>query len=76
MSSENVTTTTQDWEGPKTLDEASCYHQGFIGGLTAYAREKGDSTLKSKNELLSRMMDEQGWKTIETLEKLAVSTLP
>lgn len=74
MSSENATTTTQDWEGPKTLDEANCYHQGFIGGLTAYAREKGDSTLKSKNELLRRMMDDQGWKTVETLERLMLMT--
>lgn len=70
-----VTTTAQDWEGPKTLDEASCYHQGFIGGLTAYAREKGDSTLKSANELLRRMMDEQGWKTVETLERLSETGL-
>lgn len=64
------TATTQDWAGPQTHDEANCYHQGFLGGLTAYARERGDSTLKSQNPLLARLMDEQGWATIERFEKL------
>lgn len=65
-----VTVSAQDWEGPQTIDEARCFDSGFKAGLTTYAREKGDSTLKSGNELLRRLMDEQGWKTIETFEKL------
>ena len=64
------TTTTQDWSGPQTHEEANCYHQGFIGGLTVYARERGESTLKSENQLLARLMDEQGFSTIETFERL------
>jgi len=65
------TTTTQDWAGPQTREEANCYHQGFTGGLTAYSRERGDSTLKSENPLLARLMDEQGWATIDTFERLS-----
>jgi len=64
-------TTTQDWAGPQTHEEANCYHQGFIGGLTVYARERGESTLKSQNPLLARLMDEQGFSTIETFERLS-----
>ena len=56
--------------GPQTHEEARWFHQGFIAGLTAYARESGQSTLKSANELLRRLMDEQGWKTIEEYERL------
>ncbi len=36
-----VTIGTQEWEGPQTVDEARCFHEGFISGLTVYAREKG-----------------------------------
>lgn len=66
-----ATCTVQDWEGPQTHDEARCFHQGFLSGLTTYARESGVSTLKSTNDLLRRLMDEQGWKTVETYERLA-----
>lgn len=55
---------------PATADEVQFYHNGFIAGLTAYAREKGDSCLKSDNALLKRLMDEQGWKTIESFEQV------
>lgn len=64
--------TSQPWEGPKTHEEARCYHQGYIAGLTAYARETGQSTLRTGNELLRRLMDDQGWATIETFERLPV----
>lgn len=64
------TTASQESPGPQTHEEARQFHEGFLSGLTVYARERGDSTLKSKNELLRRLMDEQGWKTIETFEKL------
>lgn len=57
-------------KGPQTHDEAHWYHQGFIGGLTVYARERGESCLKSENELLRRLMDEQGFATVELYEKL------
>lgn len=66
-----MTVSAQDWEGPQTIDEARCFDSGFKAGLTAYAREKGESTLRSGNELLRRLMDEQGWSTIETFERLA-----
>ena len=65
-----VTVTSQDWEGPKTLDEAMCLHQGVLSGLTIYASECGHSTLKSDNELLRRLMDEEGRKAIEIFEKV------
>lgn len=68
------TTTTQDWAGPQTHEESNCYHQGFIGGLTVYARERGESTLKSQNPLLARLMDEQGFATIDTFERLSATT--
>lgn len=60
----------EEWKGPQTQEEASCFHNGFLSGLTVYARETGHSTLKSDNPLLARLMDEQGWKTIEAFEKL------
>ncbi len=66
-----MTTASKEWEGPKTHEEAQMFHQGFISGLTVYARERGDSTLRRENELLRRLMDEQGWKTIESYEKIA-----
>lgn len=66
--SEVLEPTTQDWTGPKTVEEAQCYHQGFIGGATAYARERGDSTLKTGNEILGKLMTEQAWKTVEAME--------
>lgn len=68
------TTTTQGWAGPRTHEEANCYHQGFLGGLTVFARERGESTLKSQNPLLARLMDEQGFATIETFERLPAIT--
>ena len=57
--------------GPQTIEEAQCAYQGYIAGLTAYAREKGDSTLKRDNEILRRLMDQAGWETIEKLEAIA-----
>ena len=57
--------------GPQTHEEARQFHEGYLAGLTVYARESGHSTLKSKNELLRRLMDEQGWKTVEMFETLA-----
>ena len=66
------TATTEDWSGPKTHEEARMYHQGFIAGLTAYAREKGDSTLKSENHILRGLMHSQGFATLEVFEKLSV----
>jgi hypothetical protein len=65
------TTTSQAWEGPKTIEEAQSFDHGFKAGLTAYARETGDNTLKSANPLLSRLMDEQSWRTVEWFEKIA-----
>jgi hypothetical protein len=62
-----------EWEGPKTHEEARCFHQGFLSGLTVYARESGASTLKRDNPLLKRLMDEQGWKTIEEFERISGS---
>lgn len=62
--------TSQPWAGPQTHEEAKCFHQGFISGLTVYARESGHSTLRTVNELLRRLMDDQGFKTIETYELL------
>jgi len=60
---------------PQTVDEARCLNDGFKAGLTAYAREVGHSTLRSKNDLLRRLMDEYGWKTIETFEKITGRTV-
>ena len=62
---------TEPWAGPQSHEEARCLHEGFIAGLTAYARESGHSTLRRDNDLLRRLMDEHGWKTIETYEALS-----
>lgn len=35
----------------------SDFHNGYIAGLTAYARENGHSTLKSENYLLKILME-------------------
>ena len=67
---EAMQATVEDWAGPQTHEEARCYHNGVLGGLTAYARERGDSTLKSENDLLRRLMDEAGFSTIEIFERL------
>lgn len=60
--------------GPQTHEEARQFHEGVLSGLTIYARESGHSTLKSDNHLLRRLMDEQGWKTIEMFESLPKTT--
>lgn len=74
--SEVLEPTAQDWAGPKTVEEAQCYHQGFIGGATAYARERGDSTLKTRNEILDKLMTEQAWKTVEAMESAMATADP
>lgn len=61
---------------PKTREEAKWFHDGFISGLTVYAREKGDSTLKRQNDLLRRLMDEQGQKTGDMWDKISATPLP
>ena len=61
--------------GPQTHEEAVQFNEGFLAGLTAYAREKGESTLTKENELLRRLANEQGWKTIETFERIAFNEL-
>ena len=58
------------WEGPKTLDEARCFHEGFLAGATAYAKELCVASKKEDNPLLASLFDEQGWKTIEMYESL------
>lgn len=56
---------------PKTIDEAKAFDDGFKAGLTAYACAVGHSGLKRENPELARLMDAQGWKTIEWFEKIA-----
>jgi hypothetical protein len=56
--------------GPQTVDEARQFHDGFLAGATAYAASIGHSTLKSDNEKLREVFDVQGWKTLESFEKL------
>lgn len=63
-------TASEDSPGPQTVDEAKQFHDGYLAGLTAYAAAVGASCLKSENEILRRLMDEQGWKTVETFERL------
>jgi hypothetical protein len=60
--------------GPKTLDEAQWYHKGFHAGLAAYAVAVGHGGLKMNNDTIRRLMDEQGWKTIETFEQISAQT--
>ncbi len=57
--------------GPQTHEEAHQFHEGFLAGATAYAAAVGHSTLKSGNPKLCEVFDKQGWRTIETFEKLA-----
>ena len=65
------TTLSEEPTGPQTHEEAKWFHEGYLCGLTVYARESGHSTLKSENELLRKLMDEQGRQTIEAFEKIA-----
>ncbi len=60
-------------EAPKTHGEAQFFHDGFLSGATAYAAAVGHSTLKAKNDKLCEVFDVQGWRTIETFEKLQPS---
>lgn len=62
-------------EAPKTHGEAKFFHDGFLAGVTAYAGLVGHSQLKSNNPILAKLLDEQGWKTIETFEKLNEAVL-
>jgi len=71
QNTQQVAVASQDWEGPQTKEEARCFHQGFSAGVTKYAGAIGHSTLRSANETLRKLMDEDGWKTIETYERLA-----
>lgn len=57
--------------GPQTHEEARQFHDGFLSGATAYAAAIGHSTLKSNNPKLCEVFDAQGWRTIETFEKLS-----
>lgn len=62
-------------EAPKTHEEARFFHDGFLAGATAYAAAVGHPCLKSDNEKLREVFDTQGWRTIETFEKLAEAVL-
>jgi hypothetical protein len=57
-------------EDPRTHEEARQFHEGFLAGATAYAAAVGHSTLKSDNPKLCEVFDAQGWKTIETFERI------
>lgn len=67
----HVQVTSQPWEGVKSVDEARAFHEGYIAGLTAYARACGHSGLKSENGQLAMLMHDQGWKTLEAFEALS-----
>ncbi len=56
--------------GSRTHAEARQFHEGFLAGATAYAIAVGHSSLQSDNPKLREVFDAQGWKTIETLERL------
>ncbi len=60
---------------PKTHEEAQFFHDGFLAGATVYAGAVGHSQLKSDNPKLCEVFDAQGWRTIETFEKLAEAVL-
>jgi hypothetical protein len=61
--------------GPQTYEEARQFHEGFLSGVTAYCAAVGHSCLKRDNAKLREVFDAQGWKTIETFEKLAKASL-
>lgn len=69
----HLTATAQDSPGPQTVDTAKAFHEGFLCGAAAYAREIGDSSLKSQNHILAKIMDEQGWRTIERFEQITAA---
>lgn len=60
---------------PRTHDEERWRHHGFVAGLTAYAKSKGDPTLKRDNELLRQLADKDGWETIEAYERMGEPVL-
>lgn len=64
------TTSAELAPGPQTLEEAKCFHDGFLAGATAYAAAVEHSTLKGDNPKLRELFDAQGWRTIEAFEKL------
>lgn len=71
MQNEHVECTTQEWSGPQTIEEAQAFHHGFSSGATTYAVCAGDHGLKSENERLRRILDDQGFRTLEALEQIA-----
>jgi hypothetical protein len=71
-----ATTSATNSPGPQTHEEAKQFHEGFLAGATAYCAAVGHSGLKSDNPKLREVFDAQGWKTIETFEKLEAANLP
>lgn len=57
-------------QDPATMDEARQFHEGFLAGATAYAAAVGHSTLKRDNPQLRDVFEAQGWRTIETFERI------
>lgn len=72
---EPMTVASHGPEAPKSHDEARFFHDGFLAGVTAYAGAVGHSQLKSDNAVLAKLFDEQGWRTIETYERLSEAVL-
>ena len=64
-------TAATDSPGPQTQDEARQFHEGFLAGATAYCAAVGHSGLKSENPQLRDVFQAQGWRTLESFEKLA-----
>lgn len=54
---------------PLSYEEAKWLHEGFLAGATVYATACGHSALKSDNEILRKVFDEQGYKTLTALER-------
>ena len=65
----------QESPGPQTIEEATCFHEGYLAGATAYAAAIGHSGLKSENEVLRALFEKHGWETIETFERLTGRTV-
>lgn len=56
--------------GPQTTDEVHHFHQGFLAGATAYAVAAGHSGIKTKNDVLKKVFEEQSWKTFDEFERV------
>jgi hypothetical protein len=50
--------------------DALLFENGFVAGLRAYARGKGEPTGRLDNELLRRLADEQGRQTLKVIGRL------